>query len=282
VALTHEQHDRDSAGLTYVYPVLSRRSGGLSLGINLNPNQACNFRCVYCQVPGLVRGRAPAIDLELLERELDSALEALERGDLLPVGTLPAGLAGLRDLALSGDGEPTSAREFEDVVALLLWRMERVGLAPDVPLVLITNGSLVRVRGVQRGLARLGRGRGRVWFKLDSATEEGRARINGWRASNRRVLANLATCAALCPTWLQTCVFAWDGAPPSREERDAYLEFVAALTRSGVRIEGVLLYGLARPSHQPEAPRLGRLPAEWLEGFASEIRERGLPVEVWP
>jgi len=40
--LTVTDHSRESAGLTYVYPVLSRRSGGVSVGINLNPNNACN------------------------------------------------------------------------------------------------------------------------------------------------------------------------------------------------------------------------------------------------
>ena len=63
-------HDRDAAGLTYVYPVVSRRAGGVSVGINLNPNNACNWRCVYCQVPHLVRGAAPPIDEDQLEAEL--------------------------------------------------------------------------------------------------------------------------------------------------------------------------------------------------------------------
>jgi wyosine [tRNA(Phe)-imidazoG37] synthetase (radical SAM superfamily) len=54
--LTVADHDRGSAGLTYVYPVVSRRAGGVSVGINLNVNNACNWRCIYCQVPGLTRG----------------------------------------------------------------------------------------------------------------------------------------------------------------------------------------------------------------------------------
>jgi hypothetical protein len=68
-------HDRDSAGMTYVYPVVSRRAQGVSIGINLNPNNACNWRCVYCQVPNLTRGAAPEIDLAQLERELRTMLE---------------------------------------------------------------------------------------------------------------------------------------------------------------------------------------------------------------
>ena len=49
VPLTVDDHRRDSAGMRYVYPVLSRRARGVSIGINLNPNNACNWRCVYCQ-----------------------------------------------------------------------------------------------------------------------------------------------------------------------------------------------------------------------------------------
>lgn len=43
-------HTRVYRDFTYVYPVISRRSGGLSVGINLNPDKVCNFDCVYCEV----------------------------------------------------------------------------------------------------------------------------------------------------------------------------------------------------------------------------------------
>ena len=43
-------HDRAWRANRYVYPVVSRRSRGLSIGVNLNPDKACNFDCVYCQV----------------------------------------------------------------------------------------------------------------------------------------------------------------------------------------------------------------------------------------
>ncbi len=62
-ALSTTDHSRDGAGLSYVYPVVSRRAGGVSVGINLNTNNACNWRCIYCQVPDLVRGAAPPVDL---------------------------------------------------------------------------------------------------------------------------------------------------------------------------------------------------------------------------
>lgn len=80
--LTPHDHSRNSAGFQYVYPVLSRRAGGVSVGINLNPNQACNWRCIYCQVPGLVRSQAPDIPLLTLDNELNQLLAQILRGNL--------------------------------------------------------------------------------------------------------------------------------------------------------------------------------------------------------
>ncbi len=42
----------------------------------------------------------------------------------------------------------------------------------------------------------------------------------------------------------------------------------------------VELYGLARPSCQPEAEKLSPLAAAWLEQWANRIRERGFEVVV--
>ena len=37
------------------YPVVSRRSKGISIGVNLNPDRVCNFDCIYCQVDRTVQ-----------------------------------------------------------------------------------------------------------------------------------------------------------------------------------------------------------------------------------
>jgi hypothetical protein len=71
-----------------------------------------------------------------------------------------------------------------------------------------------------------------------------------------------------------------DGEPPPGEEVEAYLELVRSLVRERVPVKGVHLYGLARSSHQPEAPRLSALPRPWMESFAQRIREVGLEVRL--
>jgi wyosine [tRNA(Phe)-imidazoG37] synthetase (radical SAM superfamily) len=269
-------HDRDSAGMTYVYPVVSRRARGVSVGINLNPNNACNWRCIYCQVPNLTRGAAPAIDLAQLEDELRRML-----GDVLHGGFMqqrvPEEARRLEDIAFSGNGEPTSSPEFEAAIAVTERLLREFDLLGKLPVRLITNGSLIEKPGVLDAVRHLARLNGEVWFKVDAATQERIARTNDVRLNPQGVIERLRLCAQACPTWVQTCVFALDGNPPSETELDAYL---ALLAQVRAEIQGVHLYGLARPSLQPEAPRLTRLPPAWLEALAERLRLDSIRVQV--
>ena len=156
------------------------------------------------------------------------------------------------------------------------------GLPDTVKTVLITNGSLLYRDSVRQGLRDIAKINGEVWFKLDRASEAGMQLVNDIHISMDKVRGNLAAAISSCPTWLQTCWFALDGVPPSRRDEDDYLEFVAALLRSGHQPQGVLLYSLARPSMQAEAPRLSALSAGQLQLFADRIAELGLPVNVSP
>ena len=274
-------HDRDSAALRYVYPVVSRRAGGISVGINLNPNNACNWRCIYCQVPNLTRGTAPVIDMPLLESELRGFLQELLHGDFIQ-RRVPEDARRINDIALSGNGEPTSCAEFDQVIALIARVRRETALPEAVKTLLITNGSLLYRSSVQQGLRDMAKLNGEVWFKLDRASEAGMLLVNDTHVSLRKVRDNLIASIGCCPTWLQTCWFALDGEPPSREDEDDYLEFVDGLLRDGHRPQGVLLYSLARPSLQPEATRLSALSAEHLQGFADRVGKLGLPIRVTP
>ena len=283
VKLSVSDHSRDSAGLHYVYPVISRRAGGLSIGINLNTNNACNWRCIYCQVPDLKRGKAPEVDLELLGNELHGFISDILHGDFYSRNAIPPELRKIRDIAISGNGEPTSASAFHRVVRIIGDVVEEFALSGKIKLVLITNGSLIYRSQVQKGLACLSELNGEVWFKLDSATRRGLSFINNTSLSIEKVRNNLETASGLCPTWIQTCVFAYQGMPPSGEEQGAYIEFIESVLEKGSNIKGVLLYGIARPSLQPEARFLSRLPTEWLKQFAAEINKKtGIEVKVNP
>jgi hypothetical protein len=85
---------------------------------------------------------------------------------------------------------------------------------------------------------------------------------------------------ALASTWVQTCWFALDGQAPGASARDAYCALLQPLAG---QLAGIHLYGLARPSMQPAAPRLSRLSPAELTAFAEEIHEKnGYPGDGFP
>lgn len=279
--LTTRNHDRDIAGMTYVYPVVSRRAGGVSVGVNLNPNNACNWRCIYCQVPDLKRGGPPPIDLALLEDELRRMLADIVNGDFMQ-RNVPEGMRRLNDVALSGNGEPTCAPEFPAVVELIGKVLADFGLTGKIKLVLITNGSLAGKDYVRAGIRAMAGINGEVWFKFDRATRSGLRRINDTETDPERHFQRLMTVAGLCRTWVQTCVFSLDGTTPDEAEITAYLAMLRRARREIPGLAGILLYGLARPSLQPEASRLELVPTGWLEDLANRINALGLITRVSP
>lgn len=276
--LTVTDHNRSYIDMTYVYPVVSRRARGVSVGINLNPNNACNWHCAYCQVPGLVRGAAPVIDEALLERELEGFLHELIHGRFM-AEHVPEDARVIRDIAFSGNGEPTGCATFSRIVKRVVETRNVAGLG-HVPIRLITNGSQVDKADVQAGLRQLAEAGGEVWFKLDAGTQADIARINGVSIRPESHARRLALCASLCPTWVQTCMFRWDGKVPSEDFVGSYLTL---LEQAGLAsLKGVLLYGLARQSFQPEAIHLQQLSADELETVAGRLRQKGLAVAVSP
>ena len=277
--LSIRDHRRDSSGMTYVYPVVSRRAGGVSVGINLNPNNACNWRCIYCQVPGLTRGGPPPVDLNRLGHELRDLLNWIYVGDYLDRHVAPDARRVV-DIAFSGNGEPTSAAEFPQAVAVVGGVLDAMDLPAPIRLRLITNGSLLDRAVVQRGIALLGERGGETWFKVDAVGIAAMRRVNSVGYAPETVLRRLRKCAGLCPTWVQTCLFALDGAAPGTAALDDYLRFLGAAADV---LKGVHLYGVARLSCQPEAARIAALSADRMEEIGRRIeRETGLPVRVSP
>ena len=156
-----QSHSRSFEDNRFVYAVVSRRSGGVSIGVNLNPEKFCNFDCVYCQVDRTVRGGPVLrkIDLPQLADELDEMVELAVTGRLFEgtrFSTTPAEYRRLNDIAMSGDGEPTASPIFDEVVQLCADIRRRRGL-DQVKLVLITNATLLQRERVRKVAGSLGR-----------------------------------------------------------------------------------------------------------------------------
>jgi wyosine [tRNA(Phe)-imidazoG37] synthetase (radical SAM superfamily) len=276
--LTTTDHNRDVSGLQYVYPVVSRRAGGVSIGINLNVNNACNWRCIYCNVPNLTRGTPPPISLALLADEFRLFLHDIVHGDFMQAHVKESDRV-LKDVAFSGNGEPTSAKEFPQAIVLVQQILKEFDLLNKIKIRLITNGSLLHRQPVQDGIKQLAQHNGEVWFKFDAATAEGITRVNDVNINPSSHMEKLKQCAQICPTFIQTCMFALDGKPPAEDEILAYIDLIKQLKHD---IAGVHLYGIARQSMQAEAPRLSQLPTKWFKTLANRLEQAGITTHVSP
>lgn len=278
----HLDHRRVWSDFDYCYPVVSRRSKGVSLGVNLNPDKACNFDCVYCEVDRTTPGRRKDIDLDQLEREMAALLDLTLDGTLFRVAPFDSARPEhrrLNDIAFSGDGEPTTAPEFADAVDRIAHLKWARGL-DDVKLVLITDTSRLTARDVVRGLDVLMANNGEIWAKLDAGTEAYYQAINRTAIPFARILESLETTARLRPVTIQSLFLSWKGEGPPETEIAAYCERLAFIRRMGGQLQGVQLYTVARPTPEAEARPL---PAAALEALAAQVRAAlpDLPVEVF-
>ena len=274
--LSIHDHSRELSGLKYIYSVISRRAGGLSVGINLNVNNACNWQCIYCEIPNLTRGTPPPIELDVLENELRFFLHEIIHGDYMEKNVSIED-RHLKDIAFSGNGEPTSAEEFPQVILIVKKILQEFGLLHKIKIRLITNGSLMHQDSVLKSIELLKEINGEIWFKVDAATEETIKTINQVNLKPNQILERLLNTANICPTFVQTCIFMIDGKSPDEKDIDAYIELI---NKAKKNIKGVHLYGLARPSLQPRATDLGRISEEELQSIAKKLLDLNIPTTV--
>jgi wyosine [tRNA(Phe)-imidazoG37] synthetase (radical SAM superfamily) len=274
--LSIHDHSRELSGLKYIYSVISRRAGGLSIGVNLNVNNACNWQCIYCEIPNLTRGTPPPIELDVLEQELRFFLNEIIHGDYMEKNVSLED-RHLKDIAFSGNGEPTSAEEFPEVISIVKKLLEEFNLLHKIKIRLITNGSLMHQASVIKSVEMLKEMNGEVWFKVDAATEESIKTINQVNLKPHQILERLKNSANVCPTFVQTCIFSINGNGPSEKDINAYIELINEVKSN---IQGVHLYGLARPSLQPQAKNLGRIDEVVLQDIAKELRSLNITTTV--
>ena len=109
-------------------PVPSRRLG-LSLGIDLIPQKACSYDCIYCQV-GKTTDRimepASFVSVPEIIKELKDV-----------ISKTPPDV-----ITLAGSGEPTLNNDIGDVIL-------EIKKITSIPLTLLTNGSLLWNRQVR-------------------------------------------------------------------------------------------------------------------------------------
>ena len=73
---------RNSLNNRFVYAVISQRARGLSVGVNLNPDNHCNFDCAYCEVHRDTPGHDRTVDIGVMIDELERVLHQAHDGGL--------------------------------------------------------------------------------------------------------------------------------------------------------------------------------------------------------
>jgi wyosine [tRNA(Phe)-imidazoG37] synthetase (radical SAM superfamily) len=273
--LDFRDHRRELDANRFVYAVVSRRAGGLSIGVNLNPDKVCNFDCPYCQVDRTVPGGPAAIDVPVLRVELDALLDEVAAGTLWsrpPFDTTDPALRRVADIAFSGDGEPTTPPEFPEAARTARDAREARGLA--FPLRLITNATMFDRPRVRAALGLFDE----LWCKLDAGTEAYFHLVDGTRLPFAKVLANLLAVARERPIVIQSMFLAFKGAGPTAEEIAAYVGRLREMSDRGGSIQAVQVYTVAR---RPADPRVTALERRVLEGVADAVRAIGIAAEVY-
>lgn len=232
-------HDRGVDQAFLVYPVISRRSGGLSLGINLFPDRkCCNFDCPYCEVASFEgRGR---FSTDALEAQLEAFFLRDYAAEWAP--------RPLRDLCISGNGEPTLSPHLREALELCAAARRRHGaIAGSSHIVLITNSTGFLDKEIAGRLAGFARREPlKIWAKLDSGGQEGFAAMSRSAFRIDDLAGAMADFARATPIVVQTMICDLDGLLPSEANALAYAARLNAMMEAGARMEAIHIYTVAR------------------------------------
>jgi wyosine [tRNA(Phe)-imidazoG37] synthetase (radical SAM superfamily) len=277
-----QDHTRHFSDFTFVYPVISRRSKGLSIGVNLNPDKVCNFDCIYCEVDRRIPGAVTEVDLRQMKDELTAMVRFARDGGLAKepkFDEVPWLTREVKDIAFSGDGEPTMIHNFVECVETVVDVKQAEGLE-TTKIVLITDAAGLDKADVKCGLEVMDRNNGEIWGKLDVGTEEYFKLVNRTNVKFERILKNLLETSKVRPIIIQSLFFKVHGEAMSEAELVAYCGRLSNITEGGGQIREVHLYTVARPTPETYATKLEAIE---LEQMAELIRERtNLSVAVFP
>lgn len=299
-----KEHRLDREAGAIVYPVISRRARGLSVGINLFPDhKTCSFDCPYCEVfpfTSDIQFSLPALERGLWEfaKALTAYESQRQRSSPDFSGIDATANLKVQDLSFSGNGEPTLHPAFRP--ALELAGRLRNELFPQAKLVLITNGTGLLEPETAGFLASAARGEmepfsgpGKaleMWLKLDAGTEAWYRNINRSAIGFESLCRAIEDFAGRAPFVIQTMVCKIGGQLPPPEEVSAWEHMVRRLVeladtepppRPGP--QRLQLYGKARPA--PEDPFAEPVEEAYLQKRRSSLLKAlgpySIPVEVF-
>jgi wyosine [tRNA(Phe)-imidazoG37] synthetase (radical SAM superfamily) len=267
-------------GNRFVYTVVSPRARGLSIGVDMNPDRRCNFACEYCEVDRRRPVLEKSLDVDVMAGELRRMLSLACSGELRNYHhyrNTPAELLELRQVALSGDGEPTLCPNFLDVVRAVV-HVRALARFPFFKIVLVTNAAGLDLREVQDGL-KLFTQQDEIWAKLEAGTQQYMDGMNHPDCPLEKILENILFVARQRPVVIQSLFPLLNHEEPPAEEITQYAQRLRDLKEAGAQIKLVQIYSAARPAAHPQC---GHLPLKSLARIARQVRKTsGLRAEVF-
>jgi wyosine [tRNA(Phe)-imidazoG37] synthetase (radical SAM superfamily) len=271
---------RHFLGNRFVYVVISPRAGGLSIGLNMNPDKFCNFDCVYCEVNRDLRPSERELDVNVMAVELEKTLLQIRSGEIRQLagyGRLSPELLRLRHVAFSGDGEPTLCANFSEAVQAVAHVRARK-FHPFFKMVLITNGTGLDLPPVQDGLRYFTR-EDEIWVKLDAGTQAYMDRVNRSEVPLDKVMENARMVGRKHLIIIQSLFPLIAGQEPPPEEIDQYIQRLRELKDGGAMISLVQIYSATRPNMHSDC---GHMSLKSLAGIGQRVKaEIGLKTEVF-
>jgi wyosine [tRNA(Phe)-imidazoG37] synthetase (radical SAM superfamily) len=135
--------------MKYIFGPLASRRFGMSLGIDLSPDEkSCNFDCIYCELERAPKretiGHPPAVDMVIAELQ-----EAMEKFDYDVI-------------TITANGEPTLYPYLSELIDAIN------EIKGEKKLLILSNGSTIDKKEIRSTLAKLDI----VKLSLDSANEK--------------------------------------------------------------------------------------------------------------
>lgn len=246
----------------------------------MNPDKACNFDCVYCDVDRTTPGPAKTVDVAIMSAELLKTVKRACEGTLGEEAcyrSVPEPLMRLREVALSGEGEPTLCPNFAEIVQAVVHIRAQAHL-PFFKLILITNGAGLHEPQVRQGLHWF-TSRDEIWVKLEVGTQVHLNKLNRAQVTLPKILSNILKLGRQRPIVIQSLFPLFHGEEPTESEIGQYAQRLLELKNKGAQISLVQIYSAHRPTSHPNC---GHLSLRALSRIAHTVRTvTGLKAEVF-
>lgn len=220
-----------------------------------------------------------SVDIQCLLNELKETLDIVKTGRIFsvpPFDTTPAELQHLSDIALSGDGEPTTFPHFYEVVKDII--NLKNSMFENLKIVLISNSSGFNRQKVQDTLDLLYENNGEVWAKLDAGNERYYKKVSRSNIPFEDIVHNIVSISKRHPLIIQSCFNKIFKLGPSVMEIEEYVNVIKRIAGEGGQIRLVQIYTVARPPSEGFVTPLSELELtaiamklKGITGISSEI-----------